>query len=208
MRDVLVFYATSEGQTRRIADRIAADIAARGFNVRTLDVTSDDARHVAWGNVRGVILGASLHAGRHQPAALSFATAFRHRFNLYPSAFFSVSLSAASKNPEEVAGAAKIAQTLPERAGWHPTIVECIAGRLAYTRYGWLKRQLMKRIARKEGGPVDTARDHEMTDWDAVARFATRMADEIENAEHRRFHFVPPVLAASAAAAASAPPPA
>jgi flavorubredoxin len=38
MHDVLVFYATTEGQTRRIAERIAADIAARGFNVRAIDV--------------------------------------------------------------------------------------------------------------------------------------------------------------------------
>jgi hypothetical protein len=56
----------------------------------------------------------------------------------------------------------------------------------------------MKRIAKKEGGPIDTARDHELTDWDAVARFATRMADEIENAEHRRFHFEPPRLVGAA----------
>jgi hypothetical protein len=43
--------------------------------------------------------------------------------------------------------------------------------------------------------PVDTHRDHELTDWDAVARFATRMADEIVNAEHRRFHFATPTAA-------------
>jgi menaquinone-dependent protoporphyrinogen IX oxidase len=74
-----------------------------------------------------------------------------------------------------------------------------IAERIAsYTRYGWFTRWIMKRIAKKEGGPVDTARDHELTDWDAVARFATRMADEIENAEHRRFHFEPPRPASAA----------
>jgi menaquinone-dependent protoporphyrinogen IX oxidase len=31
MRDVPVFYATTEGQTRRIAERIAADLQARGL---------------------------------------------------------------------------------------------------------------------------------------------------------------------------------
>jgi menaquinone-dependent protoporphyrinogen oxidase len=185
MHDVLVFYATSEGQTRRIAERIAADIGARGFNVRAIDVTTTDAARVAWDKVRGVVLGASLHAGHHQRAAVEFAKAFRQRLNLYPSAFFSVSLSAASKNPNEVATAARLARELPEQAGWQPTIVECFAGRLAYTRYGWLTRQIMRRIARKEGGPVDTARDHELTDWDAVARFATRMAEEIGNASLR-----------------------
>jgi menaquinone-dependent protoporphyrinogen oxidase len=165
-------------------------------------VTTADAARVVWNKVRGVVPGASLHAGHHQHAAVEFANAFRQRLNLYPSAFFSVSLSAASTNPEEVATAARLARELPEQAGWRPTIVECFAGRLAYTRYGWLTRQIMRRIARKEGGPVDTARDHELTDWEAVARFSTRLAGEIENAEHRRFHFAPPVLAAGTASSA------
>jgi menaquinone-dependent protoporphyrinogen oxidase len=199
MYDVLIFYATSEGQTRRIAERIAADIGARGFNARAIDVTTADAARVVWDNVRGVVLGASLHAGHHQRAAVEFAKAFRDRLNLYPSAFFSVSLSAASANPEEVATAARLAHELPSQTGWQPTMVECFAGRLAYTRYNWLTRHIMKRIARKEGGPVDTNRDHELTDWNAVARFATRLAEEIENAEHRRFHFAPPALAAGTA---------
>jgi menaquinone-dependent protoporphyrinogen oxidase len=195
MHDVLIFYATSEGQTRRIAERIATDIAARGFNARAIDVTTADASRVVWDNVRGVVLGASLHAGHHQRAAVEFAKAFRDRLNLYPSAFFSVSLSAASADDKEVATATRLARELPAEAGWRPTMVECFAGRLAYTRYGWLTRQIMRRIARKEGGPVDTTRDHELTNWDAVARFATRLAGEIENAEHRRFHFAPPALA-------------
>lgn len=198
MRDVLIFYASTEGQTRRIATRIASDIGARGFNARAMDVATVDVKNIDWDNVRGIVLGASLHAGRHQHAAVEFATRHRDRLDLYPSAFFSVSLSAASANPEEVATAARLARELPARAGWEPSMVECFAGRLAYTQYGWLTRQMMRRIARKEGGPVDTQRDHELTDWDAVARFATRMADEIVNAEHRRFHFAAPALTAAA----------
>jgi menaquinone-dependent protoporphyrinogen oxidase len=192
MRDILVFYATTEGQSRRIAERIASDMRARGFNSRTIDVMNPDGARVVWDNVRGVILGASLHAGRHQHAAKAFAKAFCHRLNMYPSAFFSVSLSAGSANAEEVETAARLAREFPAAAGWKPSEVVCFAGRLAYTHDGWFTRQIMKRIAKNEGGPVDTARDHELTDWTAVARFTTRMADEIENAEHRRFHFGPP----------------
>jgi menaquinone-dependent protoporphyrinogen oxidase len=204
MRDVLVFYATTEGQTRRIAERIASDMRARGFNSRTIDMMNPDGTPVVWDNVRGVILGASLHAGRHQHAAAAFAKTFRHRLNVFPSAFFSVSLSAASANAEEVETAMRLAREFPAAAGWKPSEVVCFAGRLAYTHYGWLTRQIMKRIAKKEGGPVDTTRDHELTDWDAVARFTTRMANEIENAEHRRFHFQPPPLVGSASGASVA----
>lgn len=197
MRTVLIFYATTDGQTRRIAERIASDIGARGFEARAIDVASAEAERLNWNDVRGVVLGASLHAGRHQHAASAFAARHRDRLNLYPSAFFSVSLSAASHNPEEVATAARLARELPAKAGWRPTLVECFGGRLAYTRYGWLTKHMMQRIARKEGGPTDTHHDHDLTDWDAVARFATWMSAEITNAEHRRFHFAPPVLHAA-----------
>jgi menaquinone-dependent protoporphyrinogen oxidase len=37
----------------------------------------------------------------------------------------------------------------------------------------------MKRIARKEGGPTDESRDHDLTDWSEVSRFAHEMADEL-----------------------------
>jgi flavodoxin len=43
MHEVLVFYATSEGQTRRIAERLATDMRARGFDCRAIDVTTADA---------------------------------------------------------------------------------------------------------------------------------------------------------------------
>jgi menaquinone-dependent protoporphyrinogen oxidase len=31
----------------------------------------------------------------------------------------------------------------------------------------------MRRIARKEGAPTDTSRDHELTDWPALDRFVS-----------------------------------
>jgi menaquinone-dependent protoporphyrinogen oxidase len=41
----------------------------------------------------------------------------------------------------------------------------------------------LRRIARKEGGPTDTSRDHELTDWAAVAALA---ADVMGRAAERR----------------------
>jgi menaquinone-dependent protoporphyrinogen oxidase len=34
----------------------------------------------------------------------------------------------------------------------------------------------MKRISRSKGGPIDTTRDHELTDWEAVDRFGVELA--------------------------------
>jgi menaquinone-dependent protoporphyrinogen oxidase len=96
-----------------------------------------------------------------------------------PSAFFSVSLSAASKNRHEVDEALRIAHAFPAAHGWTPRFVLSVAGRLAYREYNFLIRFVIKRIAKKEGGPTDTSRDHELTDWDAVDRLGREMAKAI-----------------------------
>jgi menaquinone-dependent protoporphyrinogen oxidase len=162
---VPVFYATTEGQTRRIAEHLAIALEQYGLSSRAIDVTSAAAGQVDWTSVRGVILGASLHGGKHQRSAARFVRAHRGEFNTRPSAFFSVSLGAGSANRQEVDAAQKIAARFAEAAGWRPARIVCFPGRLAYTRYGGLKRVLMRRIAMKEGGPTDTSRDHEFTNW-------------------------------------------
>jgi len=47
---------------------------------------------------------------------------------------------------------------------------------MAYTQYGPILRWFTKIVSRRRGGPTDTTRDHEMTDWAAVDRFAERVA--------------------------------
>lgn len=59
---------------------------------------------------------------------------------------------------------------------WEPTITKAVAGAVLYTRYGWLKRWLMRRIVAKAGGDTDTSRDYEYTDWADLDRFAQTFA--------------------------------
>jgi menaquinone-dependent protoporphyrinogen oxidase len=184
--DVPVFYATTDGQTKRIAERLAILFHERGVTSRAIDVASPDADHVDWSHVRAAVLGASLHAGRHQRSAGKFARAHVHHLNERPSAFVSVSLSAASSAPKERDAATELAKQMPASVGWHPQHVACIAGRLAYTKYGWLTRLVMKRIARKEGAPTDTSRDYELTNWEKVTDVADLVARAIDaSGSHR-----------------------
>jgi menaquinone-dependent protoporphyrinogen oxidase len=188
--EVPVFYATTEGQTRRIAESLAASIQQHGFDSRAIDVSALPAGRLDWSQVRGVALGASLHTGKHQAAAMAFATAHRDALNAVPSAFFSVSLGVASQHPEEADAVRKIARDFTGRAEWRPDEILCVAGRLAYTKYGWLKRFVMKRIAKHEGGPIDTSRDHELTNWADVRRLAADLARKIQS------RIAPPLRAA------------
>ena len=150
MIQIPIFYASSEGQTARIAEQLAVLFRESGFSSAAIDVTSPRAAVFDWTPVKAVLVGASLHIGKHQEAAARFVRSHIQRLNAHPSAFFSVSLTAASKNPAEVETARRIARDFCVAAGWTPDRIVPVAGRLAYSKYGWLTRWMMRRIARKE----------------------------------------------------------
>ena len=177
--EVPVLFASTEGQTALIAIRLAAVLHEHGLDSEAIDVSTPEAETIDWTRVHGVLVGASLHAGHHQKAAARFVHAHAADLNAVPSAFFSVSLSAASKNRNEVEEAERIARAFPSTHGWRPTLILSVAGRLAYREYNILIRFIMKRIAKKEGGPTDTSRDHELTNWDEVDRLGREMAAAI-----------------------------
>jgi menaquinone-dependent protoporphyrinogen oxidase len=183
MCEVPVFYASSHGQTRRIAERLSALIRDDGFTSTPIDLQSGDAANFDWRAVRGAVVGAPLYAGRHLRCTRRFVARHHNALNGVPSAFFSVSLSAGSKNAAEAATARRLADALPQSALWWPNHVACFAGRLAYTAYNPVIRFLMRRIARREGGPTDTTRDHELTDWKAVAALADTIVAAIRKRE-------------------------
>jgi menaquinone-dependent protoporphyrinogen oxidase len=178
MGRIPVFCATTEGHTFRISSEIAATLRQLGFesDVRRLStpLPPED-----WRDVRGAIVGASIHVGRHQQAALDFVKRHIRELASRPSAFFSVSLAAASKNPVEVDAARGLAAEFGRQTGWHPARVLAVAGKLAYTKYGFVTRQLMRYIAWRQGAPTDTSRDYEFTDWNAVRQFALDMAADV-----------------------------
>ena len=174
-----VFFATSEGQTRRIAERIASVLDDLGLDSRAIDLAGPEAAGVDWTQVRGALVGASLHAGKHQKVVERFVRSHAADLTSVPSAFFSVSLSAASTHLKELEAAQNLARAFPAACGWTPATIASIAGRLAYREYGFIIRMVMKWIARREGAPTDTSRDYELTKWDDVDSLARDMARRI-----------------------------
>src|SRR5262245_2009863 len=82
--EVPVFFATSEGQTRRIAERLAAVLHDHGFESRAIDMAGPDASAIDWTRVRGALVGASLHMGKHQKVADTFVRAHAAELNYVP----------------------------------------------------------------------------------------------------------------------------
>ncbi|HEY8519535.1 MAG TPA: menaquinone-dependent protoporphyrinogen IX dehydrogenase [Gammaproteobacteria bacterium] len=177
MARLLIAYGTTEGQTAKIAAHIGDAARRVGLEVAVCPAAEIDEAEPA--RYDAIVVGGSLHDGRYQRAVRDFVARHRELLAARPSAFFSVSLAAASRDPAERAEAMRIARDFTAAAGWTPRQIASFAGALKYTQYSWLKRALMKHIARKEGGDTDTSRDFEYTDWDDVTRFAEAFAREV-----------------------------
>lgn len=174
MAQVLIVYGTTEGQTAKIAQHIA-DAGRRlghGVDVVHAPEIEDDAAGLE--KYAAAIVGASVHEGHYQKAVAQFIDRQRDWLAAHPSAFFSVSMAAASPHPEEVVEIQRIITDFLAEHGWAPTTTESFAGALKFTEYNWFKRMIMKQIAKREGGPTDTSQDYEYTDWGQVDRFAER----------------------------------
>jgi menaquinone-dependent protoporphyrinogen oxidase len=178
-----IFFATREGQTRRIAERIAVDLRNAGATVDVFDLAAAPA--VAWSDYASVCVAASVHIGRHERAAVDFVKRHRADLDRLSATFVSVSLSEAgvedpqkseTERRQSAADVQRMVEEFVKETGWRPARVFPVAGGLAYSRYNVFLRFVMKRIARKAGAPTDTTHDYELTDWAAVDRFARELA--------------------------------
>ena len=103
--------------------------------------------------------------------------------NDMPTAFLSVCLAVLEQNAKTRREVANILERFFARTGWRPPIAKPIAGAVRYTRYGWLKRLMMKRIVGNAGGGTDTTRDYEYTDWNDLRAFAGEFARQVTTTE-------------------------
>jgi menaquinone-dependent protoporphyrinogen oxidase len=165
---IYVPYETTEGQTAKIAEYIADVIRGYGHEAQTADIKRSG--HAVPGDYDAVIVGASIHMGKHDGYVGDFVRKNLALLERLPSAFFSVSLAAHGDTAE----AENYVEEFEQDTGWRPTVVALFGGALLYTEYGFLKRHVMKKIARDKPGSLgtDTSRDYVYTEWDGVRRFA------------------------------------
>ena len=176
MPNTLIVYATTDGQTRKISERIRKTLRANGTEATLVDV--NDAGSLDPAGFDGVIAGASVRYGKHDPAMARFLDANRAAIARVPNAFFSVNLIARKPEKRDLAGNKYLRKFL-ERLSFAPAHVEIIAGTLDYPSYRFIDRIMIQMIMKITGGPTDGTSVIEYTDWDQVARFAERMAEAI-----------------------------
>jgi menaquinone-dependent protoporphyrinogen oxidase len=166
MAKIYIPYGSVEGQTAQIVEYVADVIRAHGHDAQIVDLkhsgdTIPDGQDA-------VIVAASVHMGKHEKFVVDFVRKNRAELERLPSAFISVSLAAHGDHHE----AETFVQEFTEQTSWRPPHVGIFSGALLYTHYNFLKRQMMKKIAKDQGSPdLDTSRDYVYTEWDGVKRF-------------------------------------
>ena len=171
---VIVIYATVEGQTRKIARHVAGTVQSLGHDVTVYDAADLEDVDVAMADA--LIAAAPIHIGRFPAPFVQWIADHANALNGRKTAFVSVSLTAASDDKSGLAEIDTIVEKFSAETGWWPVSIHHAAGALKYTEYDFFRRWMLKRIAAKEGGPTDTSRDHEFTDWAALDTFVDGFA--------------------------------
>jgi menaquinone-dependent protoporphyrinogen oxidase len=167
--NLLIFYATIEGQTRKIAERIAQIAEDNGNMVFLADASQPGLADPA--GYDAAMLCAPIHIGRYPAPFVHYIRQWKESLESVPTALVTVSLAIASKNESERKEAENFPRQLEQATGWHADKELNAAGALKYLEYDFLRRWAMRYISGKEGGPTDTSMDYEMTDWVELEKF-------------------------------------
>lgn len=168
---IAIVYGTGQGQTARVAERIAQTLRDEDFVV---DVLHGQKLPVAFSvsAYDAIIIGASVQSGGFQRYITRFVKDHIVEIQGRPSAFFGVSMTQA--DPVNRARAMNPINRFLRNTGWNPDLVASIAGSMAYLSRRWLMRVIWRHVPLPDKRERDPS--YEYTDWDDVARFASEFA--------------------------------
>lgn len=189
-RTVLIAYATHEGHTKTIATHIADTLTGLGLDVTLANLAAGPVDPTPY---ERVVVASPVHAGHHEPALVKFVKAHRDLLAAKHAAMVSVGVGeamherspSAEQRKKGAEGAKAAVEAFFKETGWRAGHVEYVAGALAYSKYNWLVRFIMKRIAKSGELSTDTTRDHDYTNWAALDRFAAELITEVPSAGPR-----------------------
>lgn len=122
-----------------------------------------------------LVVGASIRYGRHREEVYEFVEAHRHRIERKPNAFFSVNVVARKRGKDTPEGNQYV-QDFCRRARWIPDELDVFAGKIEYSKYGRIDRNMIRFIMWLTKGPTDLRSSVEFTNWSQVEVFARRVS--------------------------------
>lgn len=162
---LMIVYGSTEGQTRKICEFLRNESEKAGHIPALFDTTVTPP---APDEFDAALIAASMHGGKYQVPVRDYVQTHHTTLNKMKTGFISVSLTAATDEPESWKELKQHTEELLLETGLEPGFIEQVAGALRYTQYDFFKRFIMRMISKRSGGDTDTSQDFEYTDWDQV----------------------------------------
>lgn len=171
MAGFVVAYISANGQTKKIAEAVAAALKEKGMAAELVDIKKARGK-ISAKDLKGVFLGGYIHAGKYPGGLFRFVAGNRQELSSIPVHFFTTCLAAKAASEESKKTMDGYLESFRKATGLNPATTAFFAGALPYTRYNPIVRAIMRKISESTGGDCDTTRDFEYTDWQAVKKFA------------------------------------
>lgn len=175
MTSTLLLYSSTDGHTRKIAERVAARFERHAHPIQI--VNADDIGEIVLDEFQAVIVGAPVRYGKHDRRIVNFLEENAERLGKKPNAFFSVNLIARTPAKRTADGNSHVSKFL-EQLEFEPAHVEVFPGNLDYPSYRWFDRFAIRMIMKMTGGPTKGTEIIDFTDWEQVDDFGNRMVKQ------------------------------
>jgi len=168
MANILIVYATTDGQTRKICQTLQEVLERQAHHVTLVSLQNEPQVDAA--AFDKVVLGASIRYGKHSPKIISFIKSNEQLLAEKSSAFFSVNVTARKpdKNQPETN---PYMRAFLKQISWHPKELAVFAGKIDYPRYSFFDRLAIRLIMLMTNGPTHPQAVVEFTDWRQVEAF-------------------------------------
>lgn len=168
MPNILIVYASKDGQTLKICQKLQTIIEQHDHQVTLVSV--DDADHINLQGFDKIVIGASIHYGCHNPKIQAFIEHNQAVLDSKSNAFFSVNVVARKLEKQQPDTNPYLKKFL-KRISWKPKQLAVFAGKIDYPSYTLIDRTVIRLIMWITKGPTDPSTIIEFTDWEQVAAF-------------------------------------
>ena len=167
----LIIFSTTDGHTKKICERIVNFLN----NEKLVKIVSlEEATKLDLSEFQRIIVGASIRYGKHSKELYKFIKLNKRILDQKESVFFSVNVVARKyeKNTPETNPYIK---KFLKVSKWQPKKLGVFAGKVDYPSYNIFDKYIIKLIMFITGGPTDTSKSYEFTDWSKVEDFAKEL---------------------------------
>ena len=137
-------------------------------------ISIEEANKINLSEFTKIIVGASIRYGKHSNDLYKFIKLNKNILDQKESIFFSVNV-VARKLEKNTPDTNPYIRKFIKISKWRPKKIGVFAGKVDYPKYGFFDKYIIKFIMFITGGPTDTSKSYEFTDWSKVDDFAKEL---------------------------------